>query len=223
VVAIKGYASHFESSFVKVALPPTEPNSNIPPTFNLSSSYCSNLDAEFSRVYDEYTKRISSVQAIGEDIINLWAELGTPQAQTDLDIVKYYRDKPEQLGLRQDDIARLSSRRERLMEEKRTRERRLKELKMTVEHLWERLDVDNGERKGFMMRNRGCGLRVINDYEDELARLNELKRQHMHVFVEDARCRLQELWDSLYFSEEEMLEFTPAFSGTYSSLRESLS
>jgi len=27
---------------------------------------------------------------------------------------------------------------------------------------------------------------------------------------------LQELWDGLYFSEEEMLDFTPAFSGMYS-------
>ena len=35
-------------------------------------------------------------------------------------------------------------------------------------------------------------------------------------FVEDARYKLQELWDSLYFSEEEMLEFAPAFSDVYS-------
>ncbi|KAH0296763.1 hypothetical protein KCU71_g13769, partial [Aureobasidium melanogenum] len=55
-------------------------------------------------------------------------------------------------------------------------------------------------------------LRAINEFEDELARLNELKRQNLHLFVEDARFKLQELWDGLYFSEEEMLEFTPAFS-----------
>jgi protein regulator of cytokinesis 1 len=55
-------------------------------------------------------------------------------------------------------------------------------------------------------------MRTINEYEDELARLNELKRQNLHLFVEEARCKLQELWDALYFSEEEMLDFTPAFS-----------
>jgi len=47
-----------------------------------------------------------------------------------------------------------------------------------------------------------------------LSKLEEMKRQNLHLFVEDARFKLQTLWDSLYFSEEEMLEFTPAFSGT---------
>jgi Ase1/PRC1/MAP65 family protein len=85
-----------------------------------------------------------------------------------------------------------------------------------VEGLWERLGVEEHERKKFLNGNRGCGVRQINEFEDELSRLNELKRQNLHLFVEDARYKLQELWDGLYFSEEEMLEFTPAFSDVYS-------
>ena len=148
--------------------------------------------------------------------MNLWAELGTPQAQTDSRIIKYYRDAPEQLGLHTSDIGRLQSKRDRLVEEKRGRERKIKELKETVEKLWDRLGVDEPERKKFLAGNRGYGLRAINEFESELDRLNELKRQNLHLFVEDARYKLQELWDSLYFSEEEMLEFTPAFSDVYS-------
>ncbi|CRK44687.1 hypothetical protein BN1723_019526, partial [Verticillium longisporum] len=89
-------------------------------------------------------------------------------------------------------------------------------LRAAVEALWEKLGVDSGERKSFLNANRGCGLRQINEFEDELARLNELKRQNLHLFVEDARYKLQELWDALYLSEDEMLEFTPAFSDVYS-------
>lgn len=174
------------------------------------------MDDEFTRVYEEYTRRVATVQALSENIIQLWAELGTPQAQTDSLIVKHYRDSPEQLGLHEDDISRLRSKRDRLTEERRSRERRLKELKTTVESLWDRLGVDDDERKQFVNKNRGCGLRQINEFEDELSRLNELKRQNLHLFVEDARYKLQELWDGLYFSEEEMLEFTPAFSDVYS-------
>ena len=131
-------------------------------------------------------------------------------------IVKYYRDSPEQLGLHEDDIARLRAKRDKLGDEKKAREKRLKDLKATVEGLWERLGVEEHERKRFLNGNRGCGVRQINEFEDELARLNELKRQNLHLFVEDARYKLQELWDGLYFSEEEMLEFTPAFSDVYS-------
>ena len=153
---------------------------------------------------------------MAEEIVNLWAELGTPQAQTESSIVKYYRDAPEQLGLHADDIKRLQAKRDRLVEEKRGRERKLKELKVTVEGLWDRLGVEEIDRKRFLAGNRGCGLRAINEFEAELDRLNELKRQNLHLFVEDARFKLQELWDGLYFSEEEMLEFAPAFSDVYS-------
>jgi Ase1/PRC1/MAP65 family protein len=216
VQALNSYASHLESTFVRIPLPPTSPNTSVPSTFSLSPSYVTSLDAEFTRVYEEYTRRVASVQAMSEEIIKLWAELGTPQAQTDGAIVKYYRDSPEQLGLREDDMGRLKTKRDRLIEEKRGRERKLKEIKAMVEALWNRLDVEEHERKEFLNANRGCGMRVINEFEDELSRLNELKRQNLHLFVEDARCRLQELWDGLYFSEEEMLEFTPAFSGIFS-------
>ena len=53
-------------------------------------------------------------------------------------------------------------------------------------------------------------------YEKELALLIELKRENMHIFVDAARATLQNLWDELYFSEDQMAEFTPAFTGTLS-------
>ena len=167
-------------------------------------------------MYDEYTRRIGSVRAKAEEIVNLWAELGTPQAQTETSIVKYYREAPEQLGLHEKDVHRLKAKRDRLIEEKRGRERKLKELKSTIEGLWDRLGVDEADRKRFLAGNRGCGLRAINEFEAELDRLHELKRQNLHLFVEDARYKLQELWDGLYLSEEEMLDFAPAFSDVYS-------
>ncbi|KAI5867940.1 microtubule associated protein-domain-containing protein [Durotheca rogersii] len=216
VQALESYSSHLEPTFVRIALPPTGPNQSIPAAFDLSHTYVNKLDDEFTRVYEEYTRRVSTVKAVSENIIQLWAELGTPQAQTDGAIVKYYRDAPEQLGLHEEDISRLHNKRDKLAEEKKNRERRLKDLKTAVEALWDKLGVDEPERKTFLNSNRGCGVRQINEFEDELSRLTELKRQNLHLFVEDARCKLQELWDALYFSEDEMLEFTPAFSDVYS-------
>ncbi|KAF2438319.1 protein regulator of cytokinesis 1 [Karstenula rhodostoma CBS 690.94] len=210
--ALESYASHLDSDFVKVKLPPTAPNAAISPSFDVSSSYVASLDREFSRVYEEYNRRLNTVQTLCQEMIQLWAELGTPQAQTDTSVVKYYREAPEQLGLHNEDIAELKAKKERLVEEKRGRERRLGQLRSTIEDLWDRLNVDQAERKQFLASNRGCGLRAINEFEDELERLNELKRQNLHVFVEEARVKLQDLWDALYFSEEEMLDFTPAFS-----------
>ena len=215
VQALESYSSHLESSFVKIRLPPTTSNS-CPPNFDLSPSYVTTLDEEFTRVYDEYNRRLNVVQTTAEEIVRLWSELGIPQAQTDSSIVQNYRDSPEQLGLHQSDLDRLKSRRDKLLDEKKNREKRLAEVRKSIESLWDRLGIEESDRKQFLAANRGCGLRTINEFEDELARLNELKRQNLHLFVEDSRVRLQELWDALYFSEEEMLEFTPAFSDVYS-------
>ena len=214
--ALESYSSHLEQSFVKIKLPPTAVNAKLSPSFDLSPSYITALDNEFSRVYAEYTVRVDNVKTVAEEIVNLWAELGIPQAQTDSTIVRHYRDAPEQLGLHEQDIRKLGSKREELLEEKRGRERKLKELKATVDGLWERLGIEESDRRKFLASNRGCGLRSINEFEAELDRLNVLKRQNLHLFVEDARYKLQELWDGLYFSEEEMLAFTPAFSDVYS-------
>lgn len=216
VQALESYSSHLEPSFIKIELPPTSPNAIVPPTFDLSNNYVTDLDDEFTRVYDEYTRRVALVKTTAENIIQLWAELGTPQAQTDSAIVKYYRDAPEQLGLHEDDISRLRMKQSKLVDEKKSREKRLRDLRITVEALWVKLGVEEPERKRFLNGNRGFGMRQINEFEDELSRLNDLKRQNLHLFVEDARYKLQELWDGLFFSEEEMLEFTPAFSDVYS-------
>lgn len=217
VQALESYSSHLEPSFVKLRLPPTSADSHISPAFDLSTGYVNALDNEFTRVYDEYTKRLDTVKTLGEDMITLWAEMGTPQEQTDTTVVKYSRESPEQLGLHEHDIERLTARRDKLAEEKKIRERKVKELRTIIEGLWSRLSIREQERKAFNARTRGCGLRTINDLEDELARLNELKRQNLGLFVEETRCKLQELWDTLYFSEDEMLEFTPAFSGEFDS------
>ncbi|MCJ1314400.1 hypothetical protein MMC25_008082 [Agyrium rufum] len=215
VIALDSYSSHLEPSFVQIPLPPTSSDS-VPPNFDLSPSYVTKLDNEFTRIYEEFNHRIGAVKSMAEEVVNLWAELGTPQAQTDSLIINNYRETPEQLGLHENDLQRLKQKRDKLVDEKRARERRLKELKVNVEGLWDRLGIEETERRRFLAGNRGCGMRAINEFDAELARLNELKRQNLHLFVEDARCKLQELWDNLYFSEEEMLEFTPAFSDVYS-------
>ncbi|KAL1956419.1 hypothetical protein VTO42DRAFT_7305 [Malbranchea cinnamomea] len=216
VEALESYSSHLEPSFVTIELPPTAPGTSVPPSFDLSPAFVDSLDKEFTRVYEEYNRRLTIVQTTAEEIVKLWAELGTPQAQTEPAVVQHYRDSPEQLGLHESDIASLKTKRDRLVEEKKARERKLKDLKSAVETLWNKLGVEESDQKEFLAANRGCSLRVINEFEEELDRLNELKRQNLPLFVEDARCRLQELWDRLFYSEEEMLDFTPAFSDVYS-------
>ena len=53
----------------------------------------------------------------------------------------------------------------------------------------------------------------------ELARLEELKRQHMQKFVMNLRKELDALWDKCYFSAERRGDFAPYYQGKLHQLR----
>ena len=201
-----------EAGLVRIALPSLSAPS---PTFKMGNLYIQALDQEFSRVYEEFTRRMASVQSLNSEIVQLWAELGTPNAQTDQTIVDNCRGSTENINVRENDLTRLRDIKQKLINEKKAREDRVAELKMQVQHLWERLGQDGAEQKAFYGSHRGYSLRVIQEWEQELDRLNEIKRDNLHIFVADARNQLQELWDQLYFHEDEMYNFEPAWSEIY--------
>ncbi|KAK7204443.1 microtubule associated protein-domain-containing protein [Myxozyma melibiosi] len=186
-----------------------------PKSISLTNSNLASLETEVLRLSDEYERRIKVVQADATEIVSLWAQLGTSQHNIDRDILAYYKDKPEMLGLTDKQMDALRKQRESLESEKESRVQRLSVTKSAVQHLWSKLSEEESVVKAFDRANRGIALSVIEAYENELARLNEKKRDHMHIFIQDARQTLRSLWDSLYFSEDEMLEFTPAWTDIF--------
>ena len=49
----------------------------------------------------------------------------------------------------------------------------------------------------------------------ELARLRELKREHIATFIEGCRNDIRVLWDALFMGEDERTEFAPAADRTW--------
>ena len=49
----------------------------------------------------------------------------------------------------------------------------------------------------------------------EVARLEELKRQHMQKFIDSIRKELQALWDKCYLGEEQRQLFRVFYSGKH--------
>ncbi|KAK9365804.1 microtubule associated protein-domain-containing protein [Lipomyces kononenkoae] len=194
-------------------------NNNIfslnPDTLSLTNANLAALEAEVARLSEEYKHRIRIVQEDANQIVTLWAQLGTSQHNIDRKVLAYYKDRPEMLGLTNADLEKLSAKKNILQQEKESRLSRLSATKAAVQYLWSKLSEDEATIKAFDRANRGIALHVIEAYEQELARLNEKKRDHMQIFIEDARQTLHRLWDGLYFSEDEMLEFTPAWTDIF--------
>jgi protein regulator of cytokinesis 1 len=182
---------------------------------DLSMKYLSQLETEIQRWRKEMQTRISQVSIIASDIVALWADLGTPQESLDMVILENYKTQPELIGYKLTDLDRLESIREALSNEKTHREERLSYLVRKVSMMWDKLSEDKVYVREFQASNRGLSLSVIEAYEAENARLQAEKRQHINLFINDAREQLKVLWERHYFSEEEKCAFTPAYADIF--------
>ena len=98
----------------------------------------------------------------------------------------------------------------------RRREAHIQAMYDQLEGLWRRMGVPDAAMDGFVDAHRGSTEETIREYEAELERMLELKRERMSAFVENARCEIAKLWDELLIGEEQRGDFTPYFDGEYS-------
>jgi len=96
---------------------------------------------------------------------------------------------------------------------KRRRESHIQAMYDQLEALWKRLGVHEEDMDAFVDEHRGSTEDVVKEYEDELERMIELKRERMSVFVENAREEIVKLWDELLIGEDERSDFAPFADG----------
>ena len=110
-------------------------------------------------------------------------------------------------------VAWAESTRRSLEDLQRRREAHIQAMYDQLEGLWRRLGVPDAAMDGFVNAHRGCTEETVREYEAELERMLELKRERMSAFVENARSEIAKLWDELLIGEEERADFTPYFDG----------
>ena len=98
----------------------------------------------------------------------------------------------------------------------RRREAHIQAMYDQLEGLWRRLGVPDDAMDGFVDAHRGSTEETVREYEAELERMLELKRERMSAFVENARGEITKLWDELLVGEEERGDFTAYFDGEHS-------
>ena len=100
-----------------------------------------------------------------------------------------------------------------LEETKRRREAHIQAMYDQLEGLWRRLGVSEADMDMFVEANRGSTGETVKEYEDELERMLELKRERMGAFIDSAREEIMRLWDDLMVGDEERADFAPFADG----------
>jgi len=100
-----------------------------------------------------------------------------------------------------------------LEDTKRRREAHIQAMYDQLEGLWKRLGVSESDMDAFVDTHRGSTEETVQEYEEELERMLELKRERMGTFVGSAREEIVKLWDDLMVGEEERADFPPFADG----------
>lgn len=181
---------------------------------NLSQASIEELNENLRHLQGEYEKRVARMAHCATVIVSLWTELGTPQHEIDRNIVQG-RSDVKLLGARKSELHRLVGLMQTLEKEKDARAEKLANLRQEVSTLWSKLSEDDIYVQQFVRSHIGLTREAVEAYNDEYNRLQEKKREHMQLFIEDARKTLNELWNKLFMSDEEVQQFTPAFTNIY--------
>ncbi|KAH9822137.1 microtubule associated protein-domain-containing protein [Melampsora americana] len=82
--------------------------------------------------------------------------------------------------------------------------------------IWVCLDVPEESQEEFVEQWSGLSLQCVEAYQSELARMIELRKEHMVQFVDQKRQLIIQLWDQMYVSEEERAEVEIMSSSCFS-------
>jgi len=102
-----------------------------------------------------------------------------------------------------------------LEDTKRRREAHIQAMYDQLERLWRRLGVADVDMDMFVENHCGSTEETVQEYEEELERMMELKRERMGTFVESAREEIRRLWNDLLVGEEERVDFAPFADGKF--------
>ncbi|KAL1757706.1 microtubule associated protein-domain-containing protein [Schizophyllum commune] len=94
---------------------------------------------------------------------------------------------------------------------KRRRETHIQAMYDQLEGLWRRLGVEEADMDAFVEAHRGSTEETVREYEEELERMLELKRERMSTFILSAREEIMRLWDEIMLSADEREDFAPFY------------
>jgi protein regulator of cytokinesis 1 len=173
------YTPYLEDSFLSISIP--DPSKQV---VDVTAAYVSTVTAELSRCTEEYRNRLEQCQKLANEIVNFWAQLGpessnssmssasssissislhhfNPQSDFDRLILDNHNNAPEKIGLKQDVLNRLASKRDELLDEKQKRQAKINDLRGAIEPMWQKLGKERKECDTFLRRNRGFSEKVI--------------------------------------------------------------
>jgi len=159
---------------------------------------------------EEKFTRLEQYVKLKETILSLYSELETEPA-TDFEREVACEDT-DRFVLSTSNLTSVGGIVKKLEEEKTRNMRATMEAVEKLDSLYERLQLDMGEKYQFLSDNPGHGPSTITILHKEIERLEEIKKANIEKFVNTLRNELHKLWDDCFYSPEQRNRFSPLHS-----------
>merc|ERR1719334_1569450 len=175
-----------------------------------TSQQMEGLQEHIRTLEDEKFTRLEQFLKLKDNILLLYTELEEePELEFDREVACEDSDR---FVLSTANIAAVVGLVKKL-EEKATKNKRIvMEAVERLDSLYERLQLDMSDKLNFLSLNRGHGPTVISRMQQEINRLEEIKKANIEKFVNNLRNELHKLWDECFYTPEQRNVFSPLHS-----------
>eukprot|EP01133_Synstelium_polycarpum_P001367 gene1367-1570_t len=161
----------------------------------------SSLQRRLKKLQVQRNESFIKVKKLSCDIVEMWGELRVaPDTEFEKAIVKMTRatDSASPLSLSLATITVLEQKLEKLETIKRENEALVSSYAQRITALWDKLDVPEDERESFFSKTSGLGNDVVEACQEELERVETLRRTCMAALIDRAREEIMDVYARLH-------------------------
>merc|ERR1719481_2479916 len=180
-------------------------STTVPTTYQMDG-----LKDHIRSMEDEKFARLEQFVHMKESILNLYQELET-EPGTDLER-EVACEETERFVLSSTNLSQVSNILKHLEDVVKKNQKTVMEAVEKIDRLYERLQLDMNEKFHFLAETQGHSPSVISRMQQEIDRLEEIKKANIEKFVNTLRNELHKLWDECFYTPEQRNVFSPLHS-----------
>ena len=179
---------------------------------NLSLSHIKSLEALIESYQEEFSRRRERLKELINELEVLCPILGVDYYSELPSDVKPLLANKNKYRITWNLIEVLQRLLKQLQYLQKSRMEEKKHLLEKCQILWKKLTISEAEQNAFLRCNEGLSLNVLENLNEELARLEEMKKKLIKKLIQEAYEKIIEYHKSMCFSELETTEFRSQFN-----------
>eukprot|EP01132_Coremiostelium_polycephalum_P003117 gene3117-3898_t len=172
----------------------------------------SSLQKKFKILKEERNESFIKIKNLTHEIVELWEELRiSPETEFEKSILTMTQSTIENqspISLSLATLTVLDQKKNKLKLIRSEHESMVCEYAKKITDLWDKLDVPEDERESFFSKTSGLGYDVIEACQEELQRVEDLRKSTLSEVIQKTLFKIQEIYSQLHLPLDKLYEIS---------------